>query len=164
MVLSISDRDRRCRNVTLFGGVECAQQCRLFGQGCAEVRRGRTLRSEERPDRSLKVQLQSTRAPQMGLHLRHRVAVVSLCLGVLVEPFGIAAVCAQDRGIRKAPAVDRSPAADTVTHPLMPPRQCICTMEYNPVCGRTADGAILTFSNPCRARCAGATVIRPGLC
>lgn len=40
---------------------------------------------------------------------------------------------------------------------------CICTMEYNPVCGRLADG-YLTFSNPCRARCAHAEIVHMGMC
>lgn len=42
--------------------------------------------------------------------------------------------------------------------------QCVCTMQYDPVCGRTRDGYAATYSNACKARCAGATVIVRGAC
>lgn len=51
------------------------------------------------------------------------------------------------------------------TRPPEPPAaDCICTMEYDPVCARTPDGTERTFANPCQARCAAATIIRRGQC
>lgn len=45
-----------------------------------------------------------------------------------------------------------------------PPDTCICTMEYNPVCGTFANGTRVTFSNPCVARCNHVVRIDPGPC
>lgn len=73
--------------------------------------------------------------------------IVSLAFAVSAA-VGVAPVHAQEK---RVPAVT-------------PPRHCICTTEYNPVCGRTPGGVEFTFSNPCRARCVGATVIRRGPC
>jgi hypothetical protein len=44
------------------------------------------------------------------------------------------------------------------------PANCVCTMQYDPVCGRVGSGIETTYSNACVARCAGATEIRPGPC
>jgi hypothetical protein len=88
------------------------------------------------------------------MRLARRAAVIGLVLGAIAAP-GFA--CAEERPAPAGPRTTQQPSP-------MPPRQCICTMEYNPVCGRTADGTEMTFSNPCRARCAGATIIRRGPC
>jgi hypothetical protein len=42
--------------------------------------------------------------------------------------------------------------------------QCVCTTQYDPVCARTREGTNATYSNTCRARCAGANVIAQGAC
>lgn len=44
------------------------------------------------------------------------------------------------------------------------PATCICTTQYDPVCGRMPNGTRLTFSNACNARCAGVTIIARGRC
>ena len=60
--------------------------------------------------------------------------------------------------------VPPAPQAETEKPAQIVPQQCICTMEYAPVCARTRDGTEATYSNACRARCVGATVIRQGAC
>ncbi len=75
-----------------------------------------------------------------------------LCLGVLVAT-------------TSAQAADlKLPGAHAADMPPPPPRSCVCTREYKPVCGRTAEGVEKTFANACLARCAGAPVLRPGKC
>lgn len=45
------------------------------------------------------------------------------------------------------------------------PRQCVCPMVYDPVCGRTnGNSQWATYTNSCQARCAGATEIKHGRC
>ena len=44
------------------------------------------------------------------------------------------------------------------------PNQCICTMEYMPVCGVTKEGEFKTFSNKCQLKCAGAKFAGEGEC
>ncbi len=44
------------------------------------------------------------------------------------------------------------------------PNQCICTMEYMPVCGMTQEGEFKTFSNKCQLKCAGAKFVSKGEC
>jgi hypothetical protein len=95
---------------------------------------------------------------------RHCVIVIGIWLGVAIAAARVETVVAEDNAIRSAPVVDQSRSTDHTIPAVEVPRQCICTMEYNPVCGRTPNGAEITFSNPCRARCAGATAIRPGPC
>lgn len=77
--------------------------------------------------------------------------IVLLCLGVLVAT---APVRAADLKLPGPLAADPPPP---------PPRSCVCTREYKPVCGRTAEGVEKTFANDCLARCA-ASSIRPGKC
>jgi hypothetical protein len=61
--------------------------------------------------------------------------------------------------------VDSARSQDKSTKPAVTvPQQCVCTMEYDPVCGRTRGGNEASYSNPCQARCAGATVIKRGRC
>jgi hypothetical protein len=43
-------------------------------------------------------------------------------------------------------------------------RQCVCTMQYDPVCARRQDGIEATYSNACQAQCERATVTRRGRC
>ncbi len=43
-------------------------------------------------------------------------------------------------------------------------RQCVCTMQYEPVCARNPDGTQTTYSNSCQAACANATPIWLGPC
>jgi hypothetical protein len=42
--------------------------------------------------------------------------------------------------------------------------ECICTMQYDPVCALGSDGLWRTYSNPCQADCAGATQFTRGPC
>lgn len=88
------------------------------------------------------------------MRLARTAFVIGLVLGTIGAP---ALAYTEGRPAPAGPRTTQQPSA-------MPPHQCICTMEYNPVCGRTADGIELTFSNPCRARCAGAAIIRRGPC
>ncbi len=48
--------------------------------------------------------------------------------------------------------------------PALGPTMCVCTMEYDPVCARLANGYEMTFPNACHAGCAGATVVHRGPC
>jgi hypothetical protein len=41
---------------------------------------------------------------------------------------------------------------------------CVCTQQYDPVCGRIGQSAWMTYSNACVAACAGATEINRGPC
>ena len=41
---------------------------------------------------------------------------------------------------------------------------CICTMEYDPVCGLDTNGKQVTYSNACMAGCANAEIIDKGEC
>lgn len=84
-----------------------------------------------------------------------------ILIGVAVVLAAAGAVRAEEKPARGAPAVS---GPSRTTPAVTPPRHCICTTEYNPVCGRTPGGVEFTFSNPCRARCVGATVIRRGPC
>ena len=125
-----------------------------------DVRQGREQRGKRRPDGGFKVQPQSTGAAEMVLPCGF--AVVGLC--ILIALLGAASVLVQEGNISPAPAAERSWAVDPAMASMMPPRQCICTMEYDPVCGRTTDGNLSNFGNPCRARCARATVLARGRC
>jgi hypothetical protein len=100
---------------------------------------------------------------QPNSYMRTSSIAASLCLGAVIGAFGFDFVCAEERN-PKGQTVDGQLSTPRVGPALTLPRQCICTMEYDPVCGRTAEGVEVTFSNPCRARCAGATVIRRGGC
>ena len=101
--------------------------------------------------------------PQTNSYRRISGIAASLWLGAVIGAFGFDSVCAEERN-SKGQTLDGQPSAPRVEPALTLPRQCVCTMEYDPVCGRTGQGVDTTFSNPCRARCAGATVIRRGAC
>ena len=92
------------------------------------------------------------------------VIVAGFWLAAVIVAPGVGTARAEDNAARGAPAVDQPLPTDRTTPAVTLPRQCICTMEYDPVCGRAPDGSEATFSNACRARCAGATVIRRGPC
>ncbi len=49
---------------------------------------------------------------------------------------------------------------------VQPPKDamCICTAQYDPVCGRAANGRMTTYSNACRAGCDNARIVRKGAC
>ena len=44
------------------------------------------------------------------------------------------------------------------------PTQCVCTLQYDPVCGRVRGANEVTFSNACQARCVDAVIVRRGAC
>jgi hypothetical protein len=100
---------------------------------------------------------------QTNSHMRISGIAAGLWLGAVIGALGFDAVCAEERK-STGQTLDGQLSTPRVGPALTLPRQCICTMEYDPVCGRTVDGVEITFSNPCRARCAGATVIRRGAC
>lgn len=61
------------------------------------------------------------------------------------------------------------PAFDPTQQTMIPPAAsedgtCACTMEYNPMCGRTDDGTRKTFSNECLAMCEKAEIVGLGPC
>jgi len=43
-------------------------------------------------------------------------------------------------------------------------RSCICTANYQPVCGTSLNGLLRFYSNACVARCAGATIVSSSAC
>jgi hypothetical protein len=70
-------------------------------------------------------------------------------------------------GAQTLPEVQPVPAFDPAQQTMIPPAsegQCTCTMEYNPMCGRTGDGVRKTFSNECLAMCENAEIVGLGPC
>jgi hypothetical protein len=57
-----------------------------------------------------------------------------------------------------------TPKVETQNPVPAPPAACICTEQYDPVCARTRDGTIRTYSNSCRAQCDNAALDRRGPC
>ncbi len=52
------------------------------------------------------------------------------------------------------------PGCNTTKCIEKPAEDCICTMDYNPVCGCNNK----TYSNACEAECHGITEYKPGEC
>ncbi len=71
----------------------------------------------------------------------------------------IAAACAQST------AVEETVSSRPVLVACEEPRPQLCTMQYDPVCGLTADNQYKTYSNACSA-CSDASVSghSPGAC
>jgi hypothetical protein len=81
---------------------------------------------------------------------------------VLVAAFGVLTISPPAAASDSRPRIpaDQTDASGTARSI----RKCICTAQYDPVCARKLDGRLETFSNPCRARCEGAAIVRKGLC
>ncbi len=85
---------------------------------------------------------------------RAALALAALCIA------GGAAAQTLDPTIRVHPV----PQVEIVTPAPVVPVQCICTMQYDPVCARIRNGKETTYPNACQAQCAGATQVRRGAC
>jgi hypothetical protein len=95
----------------------------------------------------------------------HPKYIIAICLcAIIIAAFAFDTARTGNKDVSSDLIVDKVPRLDSMTPAVTVPKQCICTMEYDPVCGRTRDGNAATYSNPCQARCAGATVITRGRC
>jgi hypothetical protein len=72
-------------------------------------------------------------------------------------------------GAQTLPDIQPPPFDPAQQQTMIPPAAaedgtCVCTMEYNPMCGRTGDGVRKTFSNECLAMCENAEIVGLGPC
>jgi hypothetical protein len=84
---------------------------------------------------------------QTNSHRRISGIAAGLWLGAVIGAFGFDSVCAEERKSNRQ-TLDGQLSTPRVGPALTLPRQCICTMEYDPVCGRIAEGVQIIFSNP----------------
>jgi hypothetical protein len=87
--------------------------------------------------------------------------VLAVCC--LAAPLGAAAQSLSLTPPRLEPTIKVHPGPQ-IQNQTQVPVNCVCTMQYDPVCARIGSGTEATYSNACVARCAGATEIRPGPC
>ena len=83
----------------------------------------------------------------------------------------VAAVCYVTAAAAQVPSpdVEPFPSFDPAQQTMLPPAadddgSCVCTREYNPMCGKTSDGTTKTFSNECLAMCEKAEIVALGPC
>lgn len=91
-----------------------------------------------------------------------RLAISLACVWCLAPSVASAAPAWHEGAI---PTSDTRTSSAVLKSAQIMPRQCICPMVYDPVCGRTkGKGHWATYPNSCQARCAGVTEIKQGAC
>ena len=87
-------------------------------------------------------------------------------LRIIVAVFFLSVTAA---GAQTVPDIQPPPFDSAQQQSMIPPAAsedgaCVCTMEYNPICGQTGDGTRKTFSNECLAMCEKAEIVALGAC